>query len=115
MTKERLKEIHDSIGFQMQLQKSLGYKSRYDDLLVEEIDLYNEVIDLQEDYNKVVHESTEFESKVYQLQERIDKVINGIETTISIIKQHPSKDEGLDFYIISKLESFVKILKGDKE
>ena len=91
MSEERLKEIHDSIEFQMQLQQAVGYKSRYDDLLVEEIDLYNEVIDLKE---------------------KISEAINGIEITISIIKQQPSKDEGLDFYIISKLESFVKTLKG---
>ena len=49
MSEERLKEIHDSIEFQMQLQQAVGYKSRYDDLLVEEIDLYNEVIDLQQE------------------------------------------------------------------
>lgn len=37
MTKKRLKEIHDSIEFQMQLQQAVGYKNRYDDLLVEYI------------------------------------------------------------------------------
>lgn len=46
------------------------------------------------------------------LKEKISEAINGIEITISIIKQQPSKDDGLDFYIISKLESFVKTLKG---
>lgn len=54
MTKERLEEIHDSIEFQMQLQQAVGYKSRYDDLLIEEIDLYNEVIDLQEKIDKAI-------------------------------------------------------------
>ena len=48
MNKERLEEIKDSIELQMQVQQSLGYRSSYDDLLTEEIDLYNEVIELQE-------------------------------------------------------------------
>ena len=52
MTKERLKEIHDSIEFQMQIQQAVGFKSRYDYLLIEQIDLYNEVIDLQEKIDK---------------------------------------------------------------
>lgn len=54
MSEERLNEIRDSIEFQMQLQQSLGYKSRYDDLLTEEIELYNEVIDLQERRKKAI-------------------------------------------------------------
>ena len=67
MSEERLKEIHDSIEFQMQLQQAVGYKSRYDDLLVEEIDLYNEVIDLQE--------------KIKQLKDVIDEAREHIEET----------------------------------
>ena len=53
MTKERLEEIRDSIEFQMQIQQASGYKSRYDALLVEEIDLYNEVIELQERLERI--------------------------------------------------------------
>lgn len=33
---------------------------------------------LKEDYNKVVHESTAFESKVYELEERINKILDFI-------------------------------------
>ena len=48
MTKEKLEEIKDSIELQMMFQQCLGYKNKYDAILTEEIDLYNEVIDLQE-------------------------------------------------------------------
>lgn len=92
MTKERLEEIKDSIEFQMQVQQSLGYRSSYDDLLTEEIDLYNEVIDLQE---------------------RINKAINDLEITIQIICEQPSKNVKEGNYILSRLEGFIKILKGE--
>lgn len=91
MTKERLQEIKDSIEFQMQLQQAVGYKSRYDDLLVEEIDLYNEVIDLQE---------------------KIDKAIEVIE------KSYYSKNTtDIDSIVVSnnKLLQARNILKGDKK
>ena len=39
---------------------------------------------LKEDYNKVVHEATEFESKVYELQQRIDKTIEVINTQMKL-------------------------------
>jgi sugar-specific transcriptional regulator TrmB len=52
--------------------------------------------------------------EIIELEEKMKETINNINVTISIIKQRPSKDEGLDFYIISKLESFVKTLKEKK-
>lgn len=39
---------------------------------------YQENKQLKEDYNKVVHEATAFESKVYELEERINKVLDFI-------------------------------------
>ena len=91
MTKERLEEIKDSIEFQMQIQQAVGYKNRYDDLLIEKIDLYNEVIDLQE---------------------KIDKAIEVIE------KSYYSKNTtDIDSIVVSnnKLLQVRNILKGDKE
>lgn len=53
-------------------------------------------------------------NEIIELEEKIEETINNINITISIIKQQPSKDKGLDFYIISKLESFIKTLKEKK-
>lgn len=87
MSEERLNEIRDSIEFQMQIQQAVGYKSRYDDLLVEEIDLYNEVIDLKAKIDSMTESyETDAEAKFYEyvdkheskLQQRIDKAIEFI-------------------------------------
>ena len=51
MTKERLKEIKDSIDFQKQYTIYKGFDM---DLLQEEIDLYEEVIKLQERIDKAI-------------------------------------------------------------
>ena len=42
-------------------------------------ELQEEREQLKEDYNKVVHEATEFESKVYELEEVINKAIHRIQ------------------------------------
>ena len=42
-------------------------------------ELLQENQQLKEDYNKVVHEVTEFESKVYELEEVINKAIHRIQ------------------------------------
>ena len=34
---------------------------------------------LKEDYNKVVHEATEFESRIYELEDKINKAIEYVE------------------------------------
>ena len=63
MSEERLNEIKDSIELQMQVQQAVGYKNRYDDLLIEEIDLYNEVINLQQENARLkdkIDESIEY-------------------------------------------------------
>ncbi len=41
-------------------------------------ELQQENKQLKEDYNKVVHEATAFESKVYELEERINKILDFI-------------------------------------
>ena len=46
--------------------------------------------------------------------DRISKAITDIETTIQIIKEQPSKNVEEDNYILSRLESFVEILRGKK-
>lgn len=84
MNEERLKEIHDSIEFQMQLQQAVGYKSRYDDLLVEEIDLYNEVIDLQEKIKQLKDVIDELNEALNYIDDNIMETcevydVNGIE------------------------------------
>ena len=56
MTKERLKEIKDSIDFQKQYTIYKGFDM---DLLQEEIDLYEEVVKLQERIDKAIEIITE--------------------------------------------------------
>jgi len=46
MNDERLKEIKDSIEFQMIVEQNSDYKENYNPILKEEIDLYNEVVRL---------------------------------------------------------------------
>lgn len=53
MSEERLKEIKDSIEFQMIVEQNSGYKKEYSVLLQEEIDLYNEVIRLKQALNEI--------------------------------------------------------------
>ena len=86
MSEERLKEIHDSIEFQMQLQQAVGYKSRYDDLLVEEIDLYNEVIELQQERNN-------YKELYEKEQEKTDKAFSWI--TLMLMDNDVSKEKAL--------------------
>lgn len=90
MTKERLEEIKDSIEFQMQIQQAIGYKSRYDDLLTEEIDLYNEVIELQERINKAIEY---IDTKVVSNGEIIDQLRKiEIKQLLEILKGEPNND-----------------------
>lgn len=86
MTEERLKEIHDSIELQMQLQQAVGYKNRYDDLLVEEIDLYNEVIELQQERNN-------YKELYEKEQEKTDKAFSWI--TLMLMDNDVSKEKAL--------------------
>ena len=44
MNEKQLKEIKDSIEFQMICEQNAGYKKEYSPMLQEEIALYNEVI-----------------------------------------------------------------------
>ena len=66
--------------------------------------------------NKLTAESTEWESKCYQLQDRIDKAIRHIEILQEIIYEQPSKDNLDDFWLLDKLDGIKNILQGsDKE
>lgn len=83
-------------------------------------ELESENKQLKEDYNKAVHNSTEFESEVYELKEQlkqrdevIDETINDINLAIELIKQQPTND---DSWILGRLNGFKYILqryKGD--
>lgn len=66
-------------------------------------ELQEEREQLKEDYNKVVHEATEFESKVYKLEDVIDKAIKKIENMF---------DLGNEDTIIDDLLELDKIIKG---
>lgn len=55
-------------------------------------DLINQLISenkrLKNDYNKLVHESTEFESKVYQLHERLERIENYLDKNYTVENQY---------------------------
>lgn len=88
----------------------LGIDSK--DLIIS--NLVKENQKLKEDYNKIVHEATEFESRVYELKDRIDKATDYIE------KCNPD----VDLYSMFLNESYIsnygawellEILKGVKD
>lgn len=54
-----------------------------------------------------------FKDNYKELQQRIDKAINDIQTTFQIISEQPSRNVEEDNYILSRLESFLKTLGGD--
>lgn len=116
MTEERLKEIHDSIELQMQVQQSLGYKNRYDDLLVEEIDLYNEVIELQQERNNY-KELYEKENKNWnELKETLKEEIKYDENwynpdCVEYIGQKRYPDDTIDGfrYAVEKMEDLERL------
>lgn len=51
------------------------YKDRYGSYELQIVKLQQENKQLKEDYNKVVHETTAFESKVYELEKDIKNII----------------------------------------
>lgn len=65
-------------------------------------DLRVENKELREDYNKEVHEATEFESKVYELQDRIDKTIECISQMI--FKGY--RDETIEYFATGEKSEF---------
>ena len=65
MTNERLKEIKDSIDFQKQYTIYKGFDM---DLLQEEIDLYEEVVKLQERIDKAIEYLKDNHVSVNQLE-----------------------------------------------
>ena len=69
ITKERLEEIKDSIELQKKLREVVGIN--YDEILVEEIDLYNEVIELQKRIDKAIEYINNYETirGYYEYQE----------------------------------------------
>ena len=78
------------------------------------INLQQENQQLKEDYNKVVHEATEFESRVYELEDKINKAIEYIE------KCNPDADLHSMFLSESYISNYgacelLEILKGDKD
>ena len=76
-------------------------------------DLLDENEQLKNDYNKVVHEATEFESKVYELQDRINKAITNIDILQEIIYQQPTDNQVDDFWLLDRLDGIKNALKGD--
>ena len=84
MNKERLKEIKDSIDFQYEIVEAQGYCKECNDLINEELELYNEVIRLREEL-KHYEETTTFGDYVKEVnllvdyKARIDKAINKIQ------------------------------------
>ena len=93
------------------LQDLIDTKNRQIQNLLE---LQQENTKLKEEYNKVVHESTEFESKVYDLQQRIDKTITHIDILQEIIYQQPTCNKEDDMWLQEKLAGIKNILKGEK-
>lgn len=75
-------------------------------------ELREEIKELSEDYNKVVHEATEFESKVYELQDRIDKAIEYIKIYDIDGSVEPKID---DFSILASPKHLIDLLKGGKQ
>ena len=74
MTKERLSEIKDSINFQKEITNYKGFDF---DLLQEEIDLYDEVIRLQQNQEnliKYIEDELNLIENVYLLEETDEDV-----------------------------------------
>ena len=72
---------------------------------IEQINLRAQAFKEQK-YNELLKENKD-------LQQRIDKTIGDIVTTIQIIGEQPSRNVEEDIYILSKLQSFIKTLGGD--
>lgn len=83
MTKERLEEIKDSIELQKKLREVVGIN--YDEILVEEIDLYNEVIELQERIGEVNKYLCQLLQEAY-LEESSNVDIGLIEYAVDLLK-----------------------------
>lgn len=69
--------------------------------------------DLKERNEKLSNQYRLRDIRCVTLENRIDKTINNIITTIQIIGEQPSRNVEEDNYILSKLESFIKTLGGD--
>ena len=101
------------------------------DKLIEFIyELLKEKHQLKNDYSKVVHESTEHESKVYELQEenqrlkemkyktlielqeRIDNAVERLEALIAFWKKYNPIDNTMQ---IEQFKGVISILKGVKD
>lgn len=61
MTKERLREIKDSIDFQLRVCELHGYET---DMIIEEKELYDEVIRLQKELEQVIEERNYYQAIV---------------------------------------------------
>ena len=89
MNKEELERIADNIQMQMILEQNTGYRNEYSQTLKDKIDLYNEVIRLQEIKEKAI--------------EYIEKETEG---------RDANPIEGSWLYDLLKVK---EILKGEKE
>ena len=69
---------------------------------------------LKEDYNKVVHEATEFESSVYELKERINKAIEYINKYNKVNAERAKTDIDRLAMLINA-DDLLEILKGVKD
>lgn len=68
---------------------------------------------LKEDYNKVVHESTEFESKVYELEERLKSTNKGLRKVVIKRKKWKTRYQNVKYQlkqrdeVIDKLKDYI--------
>lgn len=71
----------EQLKYLLETTRNINYENFYKTDLITMIKILQEKIDeLKHDYNVVIHEATEFESKVYELQDRINKAIEIIES-----------------------------------
>lgn len=83
------------------------------------IEVYDEVIaDLKQENSQLkerINMCKNINRKNKELNKRIEKAIEFIYITYQIISEQPSRNIEEDNFILSRLESFIEILKGDKE
>lgn len=76
------------------------------------MNIFIDTEDMEERYGEQLYQDYLVEQNK-DLQQRIDKAINDIQTTFQIISEQPSRNVEEDNYILSRLESFLKTLGGD--
>ena len=99
-----------------------GYKNKIKTYEIETNDLYKENSQLKEVIETLKNTNALLIKQKYQLEKdldnesnKIEKAIEFIYITYQIISEQPSRNIEEDNFILSRLESFIEILKGDKE